>query len=81
MDIEFIPRSRLIGALSLGYRLIPGWTYDPADYAILMCRPEPVADLSPIEAGQIVVMFQRPGRSGPVPNKMAGYLSRVAAHG
>lgn len=80
MDLQFIPRAELRERLVSGWALIPGHSYNPADYAILMMGPCAGHKLSVQEINRIEARFSRKPRRG-FNNKSNAVISRFEANG
>lgn len=73
--LEYVPRRQLETMLWQGWRLIPGHTYDPDEYAILMSSPPAATILSIPEVSAIISAFHR-NRPLRLSNLQAGAVSR-----
>lgn len=84
MDLQFIPRKRVVEALEQGFRLVPGHEYDPLDWAILMRQSEPQQIVSTAELRQLSAILKaihlQPSFDEPVGNASRGARSAHYTH-
>lgn len=77
MDVQYAPRRQVRAWLQAGWRLVPGHTYNPDDYAIVMVKHEVASTVSARWIDSVAKRFerQRP-ETGVRSNRSTGASSR-----
>ena len=58
MNLQYAPRHLVIERIRQGWRLIPGHSYDPGDWAILMIVPRVASEASDEDLVNAVLTFR-----------------------